>query len=155
MILQDILNRIKPLSKIETFTLNEKNEVEIPSLARRLFLSVLIILVASLSFGLGRLSTIGKREAIKIEYDPALSQVTSPTIKHSTITSSTTNQSASALQALTNNNNEVITSKNGTRYHYPHCAGAKQIKVENKITYSTAEAAKAAGYTLASNCKPK
>lgn len=48
---------------------------------------------------------------------------------------------------------EVVASKNGTKYHYPWCAGAKQISEKNKITFSSIEEAKKAGYTPASNCK--
>ena len=33
------------------------------------YLSIIIILVAGLGFGLGRLSVIGEREPIRIEYD--------------------------------------------------------------------------------------
>ena len=111
---------------------------------KKLFISLIIILVAILSFGIGRLSMIGKlREPIKIEYDEAI--VTKP--------QTNTNQSATALNAL--NKEGIVVSKNGSKYHYSHCAGAKQIKEENKITFDTKESAEAAGYTLASNCKPR
>src|SRR3990167_10064768 len=108
----------------------------------KLFLSIIIILVTVLSFGIGRLSVIGNREPIRIEYDPVL-----------TSNSSTSEvdklQTASVIQAV--EKTEVIASKNGSRYHYPHCGGAKQIKEENKITFATPVAAEAAGYTLAAN----
>lgn len=47
----------------------------------------------------------------------------------------------------------VIASKNGTKYHYPSCPGAKQIADKNRITFASAQAAENAGYTLARNCK--
>lgn len=46
-----------------------------------------------------------------------------------------------------------VASKSGTKYHLPTCAGAKQIKEENKIYFNTKEEAESAGYTPASNCK--
>lgn len=46
-----------------------------------------------------------------------------------------------------------VASKTGTKYHLPTCAGAKQIKEENKVWFSTKEEAEAAGYTPATNCK--
>lgn len=103
-------------------------------LFQKLFLSFTIILVALLSFGIGRLSVAGNREPIRIEYDPSI-------------------QTASVINAV--GQGSVIVSKNGARYHYPHCAGAKQIKEENKIIFPTPAAAEAAGYTLAANCSPR
>lgn len=46
-----------------------------------------------------------------------------------------------------------VASKSGTKYHLPWCAGAKQIKNENKIWFDTKEDAESAGYAPASNCK--
>ena len=48
---------------------------------------------------------------------------------------------------------EVVASKSGSKYHLPTCAGAKQIKPENLISFASASAAEAAGYTPAANCK--
>lgn len=48
---------------------------------------------------------------------------------------------------------QVVASKNGTKYHLPTCPGAKQISDKNKITFNSAEEARAAGYSPASNCK--
>ena len=113
------------------------------SLFQKLFLSVTIILIALLSFGIGKLSVAGNREPIKIEYDPNLTEWSTPSV----------DQAASVINAV--KEGEVITSKNGARYHYPWCSGAKQIKEENKIVFATVAAAEAAGYTLAANCKPR
>ena len=46
-----------------------------------------------------------------------------------------------------------VASKSGTKYHLPWCAGAKQIKEENKIWFTTKEEAEKAGYSPAANCK--
>ena len=115
-------------------------------LFRKLFLSSTIILVALLSFGIGRLSVVGNREPVRIEYDE---QLTTDDLQPTT----NKNQTASVINAV--REKSVIASKNGARYHYPHCAGAKQIKEENKIIFPTPAAAEAAGYTLAANCKPR
>ena len=139
MSLQDIWEKIKPQSQVEVVALNENGEIESFPLFRKLFLSITIILVVSLSFGIGRLSVVGKREPIRIEYDPEISK----------------NQVASVIQAISKSNDEVVASKNGARYHYPHCSGAKQIKETNKIVFASPTSAEAAGYTLAANCSPK
>lgn len=99
-----------------------------------LILAAMIILVALISFGLGRLSRIGEsRVPITIE------------------NLSTTTQ----IEKITDNKiiGNFVASKNGTKYHYPWCSGAQSIKEENKIWFSTAEEAQKAGYEPASNCK--
>ena len=106
-------------------------------LIRKLFLSLLICLVAALSFGLGRLSGQGRGEPVRVEYDPALS----------------TAAAAASAPVLQSSNGAVVGSKSGSKYHYPACPGAKQIKEANKISFSSKEVAEAAGYTLAANCK--
>lgn len=122
-------------------------------LFQKLFLSLLIVLIAVLSFGIGRLSVAkNNREAIRIEYDSTLTE--RPLIPSNNQTASVINttQSPAASEVPIN---QVITSKNGSKYHYSHCSGAKQIKEENKIVFATPAAAEAAGYTLAANCSPR
>jgi len=113
------------LSKIKNF---------FKSYEKDLILAAVIILVALISFGLGRLSKIGEsRVPITIEN---LSTTT-------------------PAEKITDNKimGNYVASKNGTKYHYPWCAGAQSIKEENKIWFSTAEEAQKAGYQPASNCK--
>jgi len=55
--------------------------------------------------------------------------------------------------SVSTNSGAVVASKSGTKYHYPWCAGAKQISAKNLITFNSIEEARAAGYTPASNCK--
>jgi len=128
----------------EEISFDKEGNVEKFALFRKLFLSLIIILVASLSFGVGRLSVVGDREPIKIEYDSEMTTNNRQTTK--------TNQTANEIQAISK---QVVVSKNGTRYHYLHCSGAKQIKEENKIIFSSPDVAEASGYTLAANCKPR
>jgi len=99
-----------------------------------LILATVIILVALISFGLGRLSKIGEsRTPITIE----------------NLTGAVDNATSSVPSAKGN----YVASKNGNKYHYPWCSGAQSIKEENKIWFSTAEEAQKAGYQPASNCK--
>jgi len=46
-----------------------------------------------------------------------------------------------------------VGSINGSVYHLPSCPGAKHIKDENKIWFTTKTEAEAAGYKPAGNCK--
>jgi hypothetical protein len=48
---------------------------------------------------------------------------------------------------------EVVASKGGTKYYLPWCGTVKLIKEENKVWFASREAAEAAGYAPASNCK--
>jgi len=127
----------------ETFSYDKEGKVERFPLFKKLFLSATIILVASLSFGIGRLSVVGDREPIKIEYDQQLN------------TAAVINAVGKLAPPSVSSDGGVVVSKNGIRYHYLHCSGAKQIKEENKIFFATPEAAEAAGYSLAANCSPK
>lgn len=55
--------------------------------------------------------------------------------------------------ALPGAGGRVVASKNGTKYHHPWCAGASQIKEENKIWYESELEAQQAGLTKAKNCQ--
>ncbi len=48
---------------------------------------------------------------------------------------------------------EVVASKTGTKYYFPWCGTVKRIKEENKVWFPSREAAEAAGYEPAANCK--
>ncbi len=116
---------------------------------RNLFLSLVILLVSALSFGIGRLTAQPAGQGIKIEYDPSLSAAAAP------LTSESFPRKDSAPSSLSTPSGSVVASKSGSKYHYPSCPGAKQIKESNKISFPSAQAAEAAGYTLAANCSRK
>jgi len=103
------------------------------------FIPIIIILVGFAAFGLGRLSAdTSTRVPITIEnVFPGESAVAGTN-------SSSLNEQTSG---------EVVSSINGTKYHYPWCSGAKNIKEENKIWFNTIEEARSSGYTAAKNCK--
>lgn len=46
-----------------------------------------------------------------------------------------------------------VASRNGKNYYYPWCSGVARLKEANKIWFSSAQAAQAAGYTLAKSCQ--
>lgn len=115
------------LTKIKNFIKSEEKDIVIV---------VIIITVALISFGLGRLSKIEEKKT------PIIVENISASVK--TSADKTTISSQEGI---------VVASKNGTKYHYPWCAGGQQIKEENKIWFSTIEEAKKAGYSPASNCK--
>ena len=116
---------------------------------RKLFLGLTIILIATLSFGLGRLS-VSERKGIELKFDPDLVTEGGEAIQSGAAINSTSMSPAATYKA-----GEVVTSSKGTKYHYPHCPGAKQISEANRLIFASAEAAEASGYTLAGNCSPR
>lgn len=113
----------------------------------RYFVPIAIILVAIIAFSLGRISGLQeKREPVRV-ISESVGEVKGDSIG--------TNPADDAIPAaaLDGQSGSVVASKNGTKYHYPWCAGAKQISDKNKITFQSIETARAAGYTPASNCK--
>ncbi|MAF59531.1 MAG: hypothetical protein QF858_04260 [Candidatus Pacebacteria bacterium] len=96
-------------------------------------LILIIILVGTGSFGLGRLSALEtKKEPVEIISAELGTDLTS-----------TASLGGGA----------VVASRNGSKYHYPWCSGAKRIAPQNKVEFSTIEEARRAGYTPAANCK--
>ncbi len=121
-----------------------------------LFIVLLVCLVATASFGLGKLSALEKKktpiQVLKVQdellvgvvgkVDPVLKAENSPTVN--------TNL-ATALDSQTNKG-LVLASKSGKKYYYPWCTGVDRIKEENKVWFSSVEDAKKAGLTPASGC---
>jgi hypothetical protein len=120
-------------------------------LKSRYFLAAAVLLVSIIAFSLGRLSALEeKREPIRI-VDSGAGEVKGDATG---LSNSAAGQSESGISApVTPQGGQVVASKSGTKYHYPWCAGAKQISEKNKIYVDSIEAARAAGYTPASNCK--
>ena len=115
-------------------------------------LSVLIVAVACISFYLGTLSVKGN-----IGFEPHIEQYaqaigsnleTAPKIETATSTDTTITAEDSQIKK-----GEYVASKSGAKYHLPWCPGAKQIKEENKVWFTSKEEAEKAGYTPAANCK--
>ena len=116
------------------------------------FIPIIIVLIAIISFSLGRISGLQeKREPVRVVSE------NSGEVKGISTGSSSNNPlnppyiKREIEQA--NSSGAVVASKNGTKYHYPWCAGAKQISAKNLITFNSIESARAAGFSPASNCK--
>lgn len=101
-----------------------------------------VILGLSGAFGLGILvGRVGDRNpGIEVSH-------------RATTTSPLPLSSASASAPAIPEGGEVVASKSGTKYYFPWCGTVKRIKEENKVWFASREAAEAAGYEPASNCK--
>lgn len=111
-----------------------------------IFVVALLILVAFTSFGLGRISkNEASRDLVVIEQWFK---------EENNIQAGTASVSSAIPENNANNSSAIyVASKNGTKYHFTWCSGAKSISEANKIWFETPEAARAAGYTPAANCK--
>lgn len=112
-----------------------------------IFFALVIILVGLASFALGRLPV----DSGGVNNQPAsiiLSENSAIAADGGAQTAATNESSG----ADTNATGQYVASKNGSKYHFPWCGGAKQMKEENKIWFDSVEEAKAAGYTPAANC---
>lgn len=114
------------------------------SLPQELLVGLIVFLVGTASFGLGRLSG---QEVVK-QPVRILSPGDSLAKEALRADPGQGNQIAAVAAA-----GEVLASKNGSRYHFPWCPGAKSISEKNRVSFKSPAAAEAAGYTLAANCK--
>ncbi len=128
--------------------------VKIKPIENELFIVLAIILVALISFGLGRLSKIRENKTpITIE-NASESTPQEPAIGDKAAGGSSGGANYGGSTSIVGSNEKLyVASKNGTKYHFPWCSGAQTIKEENKIWFSTKEEAEKAGYTPAANCK--
>lgn len=110
----------------------------------RIFVIILIVLVGSASFGLGRLSVSeGNKTPIRIEnFASTTSEVVSDSAGNDT------SGQGSAFSA-----SMVLASKTGTAYYFPSCSGANRISEKNKITFPSAKEAEAFGLHIGPGCK--
>ncbi len=116
-----------------------------------LFLGLIIVLVALGSFGLGRLSKIeGSKTPIQIENAP---DITEETFVSGATAKSNSTQVATPPMLTEIKSEQLVGSKNGTKYHYAWCSGAQRIAEANRIYFTSKTDAEARGYTPAANCK--
>jgi hypothetical protein len=129
------------------------DETERPSLFNLdndIFVVMIIIFVAFTSFGMGRLSitTQEKTPIVFSEKLPVSFEKIQASHSPQELQSATYKPLANSLQA-----GSIVASKNGTKYHFPWCSGAKRMKEENKIWFNSEQEAREAGYEPAANCK--
>ncbi len=121
------------LTKIKTLDSGQKE---------RVFVVILIILVGTASFGLGRLSIL---EGTKVPVHVENIANSSPQVLGDSTEPSPVETPASM----------VLASKTGTAYYYPSCSGANRISEKNKITFPSAKEAEAFGLHIGPGCKPQ
>ena len=117
-------------------------------------LGVVIVLVALSSFGLGRLSLIEEsRQPVKfLRSSAAGSAALRATAAEGQVGTETPAETVLPTP-VADLGGKVVGSKSGRKYHFPWCPGARTISEVNKIWFSSIEAARAAGYVPAVNCK--
>lgn len=120
----------------EIITLCKRIGVKATENKKDLYLSVVIVLIAIISFGLGRLSKIREEKT----------PITMENIANSQSVALTTTSTATEEKIF-------VASKNGKKYYYAWCESAKIIKEQNRVWFSTKEEAEKAGYEPAANCK--
>ncbi len=110
-------------------------------------LAMLIIAVSLISFYLGRVSMGEGRNVLHTPPTPAaVIEAKTPIIQEIVSTTTPITEEKKVTETY-------VASKSGTKYHLPWCPGAKQIKEENKVWFTTKSDAEKAGYSPASNCK--
>lgn len=127
----------------------------------RYFMAILVILVAVASFALGRYSTMpngslwgqGTGKGATAGVSMAYTEVSPKMDDEPTEAKNPRVAKPTSTDVIPVAPGPYVASKSGTKYHHETCGGAKQIKQENKLYFSTEADARAAGYSLASNCK--
>jgi hypothetical protein len=128
------------MEKIKLFIESEKG--------KDILIVIIVILVGLASFELGRLSKGDLNDGLKIDYTgqkaSAISSLDTNTANIAQITNKSDNS---------NNQGNYFASKKGTKFYSITCSAGKTIKQENKIYFSSADAAISAGYELSSACR--
>ncbi|OGZ26605.1 MAG: hypothetical protein A3F95_00370 [Candidatus Nealsonbacteria bacterium RIFCSPLOWO2_12_FULL_39_31] len=107
--------------------------------SKELYLAAVIVLVAIISFGLGRLSKIREEK-------------TPITIENTKIGESKS-LSTFDVDSGIKTDKIFVASRNGKKYYYAWCESANVIKEQNRVWFSTQAEAEKAGYQPAANCK--
>lgn len=109
------------------------------------FIILVVILVALIAFGIGRLSA-PKGEPVLIK---GLEQASVEEIGGQPASAEAT---AGEGEIQRDYEGKVVGSKNSDKYHLPDCPGAKQISEQNKVWFDSIADAEKAGYKPAGNC---
>ena len=129
------------ISKLLEFIKNKQSE---------LVLGIAVTLISIIAFESGKISALRHlKEPLEIKNSLTNTYENSNMSNQSQKNSIRQNKAGTILK----NDFHVVASKNSMAYHFSWCSGAKRIKEENKITFSSEQDAKNRGYTLASNCQ--
>lgn len=134
----------------ETIEFDKNGEPVHFSFIRKFFLGLVIVLVALLAFGIGRLSVEGKREPVRIVNN---SQFPISNSQSNSNDSMDNENSLKIANSQIENLASVYASSKGTKYYYSYCKST--ISEKNKVIFATARMAESAGYTLSATCKPR
>jgi len=100
------------------------------------------------SFALGRLSIRETKDNFYTKSDTTITE------KEIALSNQNANLNEIPLtQSIQSGEKRYVASKNGKMYYSLGCSGAKRIKEENKVWFSSAEDAEKSGYAKASSCK--
>ena len=110
---------------------------------KELYLAAIIILIAAISFGLGRLSKIREEKT----------PITIENVKENEETSESKPLLTSNVDNEIKTDKIFVASRNGKKYYYIWCESANVIKEQNRVWFSTQAEAQKAGYQPAANCK--
>jgi len=162
---RDIGSKHRVYEDTETQIIEEEFDIVPKNGSRSLFsrdnflVGMIIVLIGTLSYGVGRISTIESHNLpIKIT-NPVQGDVkgvsTTTSIQKSKKVDVTPDTPAKTNISSESENlsSVVVASKSSTKYHYPWCSGAKRIAPKNLITFSSIDEARKAGLTPAANCK--
>ncbi|HBH71378.1 MAG: Nuclease (SNase domain protein) [Parcubacteria group bacterium GW2011_GWC1_42_11] len=135
--IQKIVEKIKGI--------NVRKQVNLRIIPDDVFLGLILILIAFASFGLGRLSKIeGSKTPVRFE------NITEATKETSYQKALAGGQAASIINSA---GDQLVGSKNGTKYYYPWCTGVQKIAQANIIHFTSKTEAEARGYTPSATCK--
>ncbi len=132
------------------------------TLSHHTFTVVAIILVASISFAIGKLVQGNAAPSVSLHDDTE--EVIAPKPTHEDPQSQAVANVTGAISKRNENDTQtapvaavsggpIVASKNGTKYYSLNCSGAKRIKEENKIFFASAGDAQKAGLSPSSTCK--
>lgn len=122
-----------------------------------LYIVIMIMLVGTASFGLGKISSYEKdKKPISIlktqEYMLATVWDGASSVSNTKINDTPNTAANVSPNQQTRASGEVVASKSGTKYYYPWCTGVSRIKEENKVWFNSIEDARLVGLTPATNC---
>ncbi len=103
---------------------------------------MIVILVGTSSFGLGRLSKSAQNEGLKVIY-PSTEENTGLSTQSAVLGVNT---------SINTSSGNFFASTRGSKYYPVNCSAGKTIKQENRIYFNTGEEAVKAGYELSGSC---